>query len=780
MKSARNAAVLAFMLVLTLIPMGAHAVGDVFVSEIHYDNTGADTGEAIEVTAPAAMDMAGWSLVLYNGSATQLKPYNTVDLIGTVPSEGAFTISFPSNGIQNGSPDGWALVDPGGTVTEFHSYEGTFVPLEGPATGLTSVDIGVAESSSTLIGDSLQLVEGSWTGPAASNFAPPLIAPEPEPEFRLIHEVQGSGFTSPLLGDRVIVEGIVVGDFEEEDGERYLRGFHVQEEDADADADATTSEGIFVFNFNNDDVAVGDLVSVEGTAEEFSGNTQLGNFVEVTVLSSGNALPTAAIVDFPIAASSDLEAVEGMHATFPDSLAIIEYFNYDRFGEVVVGLPLDGEDRHNQATSVYDTGTPEAAELAAYNALNRITIDDKRTGQNPEFSIHPGNGEEFTLTNTFRGGDTITGITGAIHSSFGLYRIMPTVYGDYVNTNVRQAAPDDVGGSVTVASFNALNYFLTVDRGGSAFNVCGPNQDQDCRGADSDEELERQRAKLLAALVGLDADIVGLVELENTPGVEALADIVDGLNDILGKKTYSYVAAGENSIVGPDTIKVGFIYKRGEVQAIGETAILDDPSFLDPNNTGVNRNRAALAQTFVEKGTGERVTVVVNHLKSKGSGCGAGDDDPEAGSCNLTRTLAAQALVDWLGTHPTTVDDPDYLIVGDLNSYDEEDPIDALVAAGYTDLVKEVEGELAYSFVFSGQFGYLDYAMSNASLTPQISGVTTWHINSDEADLLDYNTSFRGPVQQGIYAPDAFRSSDHDPVLIGLDLDRKLSTQTGD
>ncbi|MGI9294725.1 MAG: hypothetical protein ACR2PS_12145, partial [Pseudomonadales bacterium] len=206
--------------------------------------------------------------------------------------------------------------------------------------------------------------------------------------------------------------------------------------------------------------------------------------------------------------------------------------------------------------------------------------------------------------------------------------------------------------------------------------------------------------------------------------------IIDETGDtVVHKEIKANPEALLNSVVGTDAIKVGFIYKRRMVRPIGKTAILDDSSFLDPNNTRQSKNRAALAQTFVQKRkrTRERVTVVVNHLKSKGSACGVGDDDPEAGSCNLTRTLAAEALVDWLATVPTRVRDPDYLIIGDLNSYDEEDPIDALATAGYTDLVKKFEGELAYSFAFSGQFGYLDYALSNASLTPQISGVTTWH-----------------------------------------------------
>lgn len=166
MKAPQRDAVLVLMLALTLIPKGAHADEDVFVSEIHYDNAGADTGEAIEVTAAAGMDMAGWSIVLYNGSSTQLKPYNTTALMGTVAGEGAFTVSYPSDAIQNGAPDGWALVDPNGNVAEFLSYEGTFVPLEGPAIGFASEDIGVAESSTTPIGESLQKLDGIWTGPS--------------------------------------------------------------------------------------------------------------------------------------------------------------------------------------------------------------------------------------------------------------------------------------------------------------------------------------------------------------------------------------------------------------------------------------------------------------------------------------------------------------------------------------------------------------------------------------------------------------------------------------
>jgi len=195
--------------------------------------------------------------------------------------------------------------------------------------------------------------------------------------------------------------------------------------------------------------------------------------------------------------------------------------------------------------------------------------------------------------------------------------------------------------------------------------------------------------------------------------------------------------------------------------------VLDDPAFTDPLGYGEQKSRPALAQTFMDNSTGGVFTAIVNHLKSKGSSCGEGDDDPEQGSCNLTRTLAAQTLVDWLATDPTGSGDNDFLIIGDLNAYDKEDPIDAVLAGGYTDLVYQYIGEDAYSYVFDGQLGYLDHALANQALVSEISGVTIWHINADESSLIDYDTSYKQDVQDAIYAPDAYRSSDHDPVLIG-------------
>jgi uncharacterized protein len=205
------------------------------------------------------------------------------------------------------------------------------------------------------------------------------------------------------------------------------------------------------------------------------------------------------------------------------------------------------------------------------------------------------------------------------------------------------------------------------------------------------------------------------------------------------------------------------------VRPVGAPAVLTsrvDPRFDD------TRSRPAIAQAFELRENRERVVVAVNHLKSKGSAC-AGDPDrlDGQGNCNGTRTLAAQALADWLATDPTGSGTDGSLVVGDLNAYAQEDPIRALRDAGFTDLVARFGGPAPYSYVFDGQAGYLDHALASGPLVDRVTGVTEWHVNADEPVVLDFNTEFKTPGQvTGLYAPDAIRSSDHDPVLVGLDL----------
>jgi predicted extracellular nuclease len=603
-----------------------------------------------------------------------------------------------------------------------------------------------------------------------------------EDPFTPIYDIQGDGLAAAITGN-LTTSGVVVGDFE---GTTGLQGFYLQ--DATGDADATTSDGIFVFTGAAETVAAGDEVRVTGFARE--------RFNQTAIMGANNtttAVPASSIVScgsdesvdpvdvtLPVETATSLEVFEGMLVRFPQDLVISEYFNYERFGELVLAQPLAGETRPFTPTSIVEPGEPAIARALA-NSLSRITLDDGLGIQNPPSVRHP-NGDPFSLTNRFRGGDTVANATGVLGFDFSLYRIHPTAPADYVAVNNRPAAPDPVGGTLRAAAMNTLNFFLTLDypSGDPLDNTCGPSKNVECRGADADQptELTRQRDKLLEALAGLDADVIGLNEIENTTGVEPLLDptngIVAGLNAMPGVGPYAAIDTG---VIGTDAIRVGLIYRTDSVAPVGDFKILDssvDPRFVD------TLSRPVLAQTFEDVATGARITVAVNHLKSKGSAC---PGDPDAGdgqgNCNGTRELAAQALVDWLASDPTGSGDRDYLILGDLNSYAQEDPIDAIRAGAddeagtaddYTNLIAKYQGTHAYSFVFDGQAGYLDHALASPTLVGQVTGATEWHINADEPDLLDYDTTFKPPEQDAIYEPNAYRSSDHDPVIVGLNL----------
>ena len=468
-----------------------------------------------------------------------------------------------------------------------------------------------------------------------------------------------------------------------------------------------------------------------------------------------------------------------MRTTISTTLAVSEYFNQARFGEIV----LTAEERPYQFTQTDEPTVEGYTAHLADLATRQIILDDDSNSQNaattgpednePYYYPTPG----LSTGNFFRGGDTIDDLTGVFEYSFGAWKLRPVSGADYTfdAANPRPASPSDVGGRLTVASFNVLNYFATIDETSSNnTGPCGPDGTQDCRGADSEAERQRQLDKIVAALEEIDADVFGLIEIQNDEG-EATEQIVDALNAATAAGTYDYIDTG---FIGTDAIKQAFVYKTGTVTPVGDFDLLtsdDDPRFDDDGN------RPALIQTFEEISTGERVTVAVNHLKSKGSACGAGDDSPEDGSgnCDATRTSAAEALADHLATDPTGSGDSDALIIGDLNSYAMERPIAALLDAGYTDLLQQFEGPDAYTYLFDGQLGTLDYGLANASLAEQVTGASGWTINADENPLFDYNdtvldageASFeRESTALPLYEATPYRASDHDPVIVGLAL----------
>ncbi|MEO1063531.1 MAG: ExeM/NucH family extracellular endonuclease [Actinomycetota bacterium] len=731
----------------------------VFISEIHYDNVDADVGEFVEVEGDAGTDLTGWTLVPYNGNGGV--QYSVTALSGVIDDEagGQGAVSFAIGGLQNGAPDGVALVDPSDTVVEFLSYEGSFDATNGPAAGLTSVDIGVSETNTTPIGQSLQLLDGVWTGPAAES--PGVLnsgdgGGGPGGDVTIM-EIQGSGDASPLVGQEVTTTGVVT----RLGGEG---GFYLQ--DPDGDGDPATSDGIFVFTPGTlgDGVAVGDAVEVSGTVAEFFEATQVSASA-VTVTGTGSVAPT------PV----DLAAVAGALEPFEHMLVATgtlfagDVFNFLQFGEVrsFPELPL-------QPTEVLEPG-PAAAQRGADLNASSILVEDGVGGRNnPTFPFLVDDAGDVRLV---KWGDTVSG-DGIITFTFGNYKLLPlgdpfTTGDTFQPTNPRPTSTPDPGGSITAASFNTLN--LWTNDGGQE------------RGARTQEQYDIQLAKLVEAVLALDADVLALQELQNDPagdaasatdfnvGKESAEALADAVNAALGVDRYEWIDTG---VIGTDAIKVGFIYDQTAVTPVGAPIIvgLDDPAYQP------DRNRPSVVQGFEENATGEQFTAVSIHFKSKsgselddpGGPCVDGDPSTDVPDCdqgdgagffNPARTAAAEVLAAFLAD-PANLPDPDVLVLGDFNAYTMEDPVDVFVEDnGYSNLGKlSAEG---VSFVFFGLGGNLDHAVSNASLTSQVTGAEVFDINGTESANYSY---FEGDFPGQLPVLDEFRSSDHSPVIVGLAL----------
>ena len=578
----------------------------------------------------------------------------------------------------------------------------------------------------------------------------------------LISQIQGSG-TAATAGTFTI-EGIVVGVF---NGTQQLGGYYVQEEDTDSDGNVLTSEGIFVNSATM--VNVGDRVRIDGTVQENS-TTPSFNQAIITpgselILSIGQqALVTPTTVSLPTAALGDLERYEGMLVNFNQTLTVTETFSLGRFGEVVLAngrlfTPTNSIDPNdNPATGTSSSGTSNVAAVSAQQNLNdrsRIVLDDGSSASNLADVPYIGG-----MNPTLRIGSTLATLTGVLGFGFSEYRIQPTVTPTF--TYAARPAVPTVGGSVKVGSFNVLNYF-NGNGSGSGFPTS--------RGADTPAEFARQRAKIVTAINQLNADVVGLVEIENDGdgANSAIADLVNGLN-ASAPGTFTFVSlANTTGTSGTDQIKVAFIYKPATVTPVGTASYFNDAAF--------NTARPPLAQTFQINAGGGIFTPIINHFKAKGSASSLpGDTDQGDGQAlsNATRKAQATALLTFVSQVQTSSGDMDIMVLGDLNAYNEEDPIDILRAGGLTKLTTATD-----SYVFMGQTGSLDHALVTAGLSAQVTGTAKWNINADEPTALDYNDNIQSSGEASselrndtslFDGNSPFRSSDHDPVLVGLNL----------
>jgi uncharacterized protein len=730
------------------------------------DHTGSDHGLAIDdVTISAGAPPATVVSVAATANASETGPANgSFRFSRTGDTASDLTIAYTvanGTGQATGGTDYTPTLP--GTITI--PAGSAFVDLV-----ITPIDDTLPETTETV---TLTLAPGSYgvSGSASTATVSILDNDAAAPTITKISAIQGTGATAALTGTRTI-EGVVVS------LTPGLNGFYVEEEDADFDTDSNTSEGIFVYDpsalFSG---AIGTKVRITGNVNEFTstGDGNTSSLTQITLAANtdlvplGNApLPTTANVVLPVTNAADLERYEGMLVNISGAggtLTVTNNFTLGRYGQVT----LSAGGRIDQYTQV---NAPSVAGNAAYQqqvAAKQIILDDGSGAQNPATVIYGRGGNPLSAANTLRGGDTVAIVTGVLDHRFEGYRIQSTTPVNFTPANAREATPSSVGGTLKVASFNVLNYFTDLDTN-AVINI--PNGVSfEPRGANTATEFTRQRDKIISAITSMNVDVIGIMEMENN-GPTAIQNLVNGLNAVAGAGTYAFISDTTLvndpnpavNAVGTDAIKVGILYKPGKVTPVG--AVL---SYAEPNAASPIFSRPPIAQTFADA-SGNKFSIIVNHFKSKSPTGATGADLDQAdgqGAYNAKRVAQSNALLGFINTVKTTSGDNDVLVIGDLNAYAQEDPITTLTSGGLTNLF----GNSSYSYQFDGQWGSLDHALASATLTSQVTGVTKWHINSDEPISLDYNTEFKSTAQQSsFYSSDAYRSSDHDPLVIGLNL----------
>ena len=603
-----------------------------------------------------------------------------------------------------------------------------------------------------------------------------------------IAEIQGTdAATSPLVGKTVTTRGVVTA--------RYptggINGLYLQTEGTGGSTDATpgASDGLFVYGPKLDEsaYAIGDLLEVTGPVSEFAGTTEVTPAADgVTQVPGPVTMPTPLATELP-ATEADREAHEGELLAPRGPFTVTNTYSTNQYAEI--GLAA-GTTPLVQPTEVEDAQTGDIAGLEAANAARAVTLDD---GASINFLPFGGGTNQdvplpwLTRANPIRVGAPVT-FTGPVVLEYrnSTWKFQPTEQvtgtGTDVATfaNTRTPAPEPVGGDIRLATFNVLNYFPTTadefvasglgsctyysDREGNhvTANSCNPNGP---RGAADAANLRRQQDKIVHAINALGASIVSLEEIENSVkfGKDrdfALATLVDALNADAGPGTWAFAPSPPaGHLPSPDqedVIRTAFIYRPADVALVGASeALIDEDNF--------DNAREPLAQGF--KLVGEADTdafgVIVNHFKSKGSGV---NDGTGQGNSNPDRVGQAHALSAFADTFQSDRGIDRMFLVGDFNAYSMEDPMQVLYDDGYTAIDSTTADEETYSF--SGLSGSLDHVLANDAALPLVTGADVWNINSGESVAFEYSR-FNYNVTS-FYEDNVFRSSDHDPEVVGI------------
>ena len=464
-----------------------------------------------------------------------------------------------------------------------------------------------------------------------------------------------------------------------------------------------------------------------------------GAFAQAQPQAAPAASPSAARSSATVvltAAPADWRALDGQRVRIAAPLTLAGTDGLERFGQLTVAF--DG--RLWQPTEVATPGTAGYEQVMADNQRRRLVLEDGSDARDPASVAYlPGNP-------VLRTGMQLRDVQGIVRmDAQGHPRLQ--VEGALKLPELKRPAVPTVSGSLHVAAFNLENFFNGDGQGGGFPTL---------RGARTLEEHKAQVAKLVTTVNALGADVAALMELENDGygPQSAIAELVDALNRDRGAQgDWRFVDAGNGP--GDNPIRVGIIYRSARLQPLGKPATLTGGPFVE-------HSRVPLAQAFQGK-QGASFVVVANHFKSKGCRDAAGadaDHNDNQGCWNATRVTSAQQLHAWLQTDPTGTGAKDAVLLGDFNAYAMEDPIRTLHDLGWQDAFKVAKVEHPYSYVYNGYTGRLDHALLSPTMAKRLRGAAEWHSNADEQDASGY---------QGRNVQGPWRSSDHDPLLLGFD-----------
>ncbi|MBD8610911.1 ExeM/NucH family extracellular endonuclease [Frigoribacterium sp. CFBP 13729] len=809
-----------------LVPAAAAsaAPGDagVVIAEVYAKGGSANapyTNKFAELYNPttASVALAGWSLQYR--SATGTGAFTAADLSGAIAPGGHYLVQMSSNGSTGAAlptPDAVTTLNPAG-ASGVLVLSNAATPLTLPAGSVSSTTPGVVDAlgwglASVFETSAAELGSGNGTptsyvrtdfadtdvnsadftqqsqvtpqnsGGGGTTPTDPVPVPDPVSEADVtIAELQGTTDVSPWAGRTVTTRGVVTATYPT----GGLNGYVIQTPGTGGALDLGThlaSDAVFVYSASTvGSVELGDHVEVVGGVTEFNGLTQVvvTGATSLTVLDEPAVAPLPATLGFP-ATDAQRESLESMLVLPQGGFTVTDTYTTNQYGEVKLAV---GDRPLIQPTEVALPGSAEAAAVAADNAARAVTLDD---GQSTAFFTNQSAPVSY-LSNE----DPVTvgaavAFTKPVVLEYrnGVWKYQPTTtvtgetpYADLPVTfeDIRTDAPLEVGGDVKLASFNVLNYFTTTgdsipgctfyrDRAGAPLTV---NSGCDARGAANAESLARQQVKIVTAINALGADVVSLEEIENSARFgkdrdEALRILVAALNDAAGGAVWDYPRSPAVQPANPDVIRLAFIYKKAVVEPVGESTIL-------VGSAAFSNARQPLSQAFRPVGgdAGSTFVAIANHFKSKSGGTGPDADagDGQGGS-NGSRINQANALVAFAAEREAAAGTDKVFLLGDFNAYSMEDPIEVLRAAGYVDLGSTETDE--YSYVFSGLSGSLDHVLASPAAAEVVTGVDIWNINSGEGIGLEYSR-FNNNVRP-LWQPDQFRSSDHDPVVVGVDL----------